>query len=85
MITVRRADSSDVAAMNRVLTASIRDLCAADHHDDPEAVAGWTRNKSIAGVTAMLANDNLALYVAETGRALAAVGAIAADNSIGLN
>lgn len=67
------------------MTASIRDLCAADHNDDAERIAGWTRNKTEAGVTRMLANPDTALYVAEIEGDVAAVGSVQADGSIGLN
>ena len=44
--SVRRAEPDDVLAMSRVLTASIIELCAADHGNDPAAIAAWTRNKT---------------------------------------
>jgi GNAT superfamily N-acetyltransferase len=85
VITIRPAMPADIAAMSAVLTASIRDLCAADHGNDPEILAGWLRNKSPDGVTKMLANPDATLFVAELDGTIAAVGAVAADGSIGLN
>lgn len=85
MIRVRRATSDDVAAMSRVMIASITVLCAADHHDGPDAVAAWTANKTPAGVTAMLANPACRMFVAERDGEVAAVGAILGADEIGLN
>ena len=48
MITIRKAEPADVAAMSRVLIGSITDLCTADHRNDPEILAGWLRNKTPA-------------------------------------
>ncbi|MET3927745.1 GNAT family N-acetyltransferase [Devosia sp. 2618] len=82
---VRPARRDDVAAMSRVLSASITQLCAADHHDDPDALAAWTRNKSVEGVTAMLDNPNLEMQVVERDGAVIAVGAVTHDGSVALN
>ena len=62
MIITRAADLADVPAMSRVLTASIIQLCAADHLEAPDAIAAWTANKSEAGVTTMLANPMLQMF-----------------------
>ena len=85
MILLRLAERADVSAMSRVLTASIVELCAADHGNDPEALAAWTRNKSEAGVAAMLDNPELLVFVAELDGAVSAVGAITRDGTVALN
>jgi GNAT superfamily N-acetyltransferase len=85
MITVRPATASDIAAMSEVLTASIRELCVLDHHDDPAILARWTANKTPEGVGAMLANPNGEMLVAEHDGAVAAVGSINQSGEIGLN
>jgi GNAT superfamily N-acetyltransferase len=85
VILVRPAVEADLPAMSGVLTASIRDLCGADHHDNPEIVARWTANKTIEGVRAMLANPNSRMFVAEREGEVAAVGSILGDDEIGLN
>lgn len=82
---VRRATQDDLAAMSAVLTASITQLCAPDHHNDPAAIAAWTRNKSVEGVGVMLANPDLELYVAERDGQVLAVGAVNRDGSVALN
>lgn len=84
-ITVRRARADDVPAMSTVMIASIKQLCFADHHGDPQVIAGWTRNKAPEWVARMLANPDLAMFVAETGGVVGAVGAINGADTIGLN
>lgn len=84
-ISVRQAEPGDIPAMSRVLTASIIELCAADHSNDPTAIAAWTRNKTPEGVTMMLNNPNLVMFVAEDAGAVGAVGAVTRTGEIALN
>jgi GNAT superfamily N-acetyltransferase len=71
--------------MSRVLIASITELCAADHGNDPAKLAAWTRNKSVEGVAAMLANPEMLIFVAERGGSVLAVGAVTRSGEIALN
>lgn len=82
---MRPAIRADVAAMSRVLTASITELCAADHHGDPAIIAGWTRNKTPAEVAKFFDNPELSLFVAERLGEIAAVGGVEHDGHIRLN
>lgn len=84
-IAVRRAEPDDIPAMSRVLTASIIELCAADHGNDPAAIAAWTRNKSPEGVAVMVGNPNLLMFVAEARGGIGAVGAVTRTGEIALN
>jgi GNAT superfamily N-acetyltransferase len=84
-LLIRRATPADVPAMSVVLTASITELCAADHGGEAGAIAAWTRNKTEAGVAAMLANPDLEIYVAEREGAIVAVGAVTTEGKVGLN
>jgi GNAT superfamily N-acetyltransferase len=84
-ILVRPAHAGDIEAMSRVMTRSITELCAADHADDPDIVAGWTRNKTPEGVARMLANPQLSMFVAEIDGAIGAVGAMADNDTVALN
>lgn len=84
-VIVRRATEADVEAMSVVMTASITELCIADHRNDPTIIANWTRNKSPEGVRAMLENPDVTMFVAERDGAIAAVGCINARAEIGLN
>lgn len=71
--------------MSAVMTASITELCAADHRNDPATVARWTANKTVDGVRAMLGDPRARLFVAESDGKIAAVGSINDGNRIGLN
>jgi len=84
-IRVRRAGPADVPDMSRILTASIVELCVADHGEDPAAIAAWTRNKTPEGVAAMLANPDLLLFVAEHAGKIGAVGAVNRGGEVALN
>lgn len=85
MIRVRPAVPDDVAAMSAVLTASIRDLCIADHRNDPAILSGWLRNKSPEMVRRMFENPDALLLVAEHDGEIAAVGCLNGTDEIGLN
>lgn len=84
-IRVRRAGADDTPAMSRVLTASIIELCAADHQHDPVSIAAWTANKSPEGVATMLDNPNLLVFVAEHLGTIGAVGAVTRTGDVALN
>jgi GNAT superfamily N-acetyltransferase len=71
--------------MSRVLTASIRQLCSADHRDDPVLVERWLANKSEPEVAKMLANPKARFYVAECDGEVAAVGSVLEPDEIALN
>ena len=85
MILVREAEPADAAQMSAVLTASIRDLCTADHRNDPTILAGWLRNKTPEMVLQMFDNPNAQLFVAEHDGTIAAVGCVNGTDEIGLN
>lgn len=84
-ISVRLATVGDVAGMSRVLIASITQLCEADHKNEPEALAAWTRNKTPDGVRQMLSNPDTTLIVAERNGAIIGVGAYNHSGGIELN
>lgn len=85
MITIRPAVPADAAAMSAVLTASIRDLCTADHRNDPEILAGWLRNKTPDMVLRMLERPGAQFLVAERDGEIAAAGCLTGPDEIGLN
>ena len=70
----RPEEAAEIAA---VLVASISALCAADHHDDPALVAGWTANKTAEQVSVWIADEGQDLLVSRDreGAPIACVGA----------
>ena len=85
MTNIRPARLDDAPAMSAVLIASITELCAADHKNDPEALASWLANKTPEGVALWFANPANTMLVAERNGGLAAVGGFNAERHIILN
>lgn len=85
MITVRSARDADAAAMSAVMTASVTELCSADHHDDPANIALWVSNRTPDGVARMLARPGQHFFVAERNGEIAAVGAANTDAMVLFN
>jgi GNAT superfamily N-acetyltransferase len=85
VINVRPAVEADIPAMSAVMTASVTELCSADHHDDPDNIAKWVSNRTPDGVARMLANPMQSFLVAERDGELAAVGAVNRDGVVIFN
>lgn len=85
MIAVRRAAPPDAAEAARVMRASIRRLCIADHGGDPSRILDWCANKTATEVRRWLAAPGTQVYVAETGGRIAAVGALSVAGEVLLN
>lgn len=82
-VDLRRATVFDVFGMSRVLTRSIRDLCQADHLDDPEKLGQWTANKDPASIRSWI-DGGAELWVATRADEVAAVGGLRAGGEITL-
>lgn len=78
-VAVRPAEPGDAVEASRILCASIRQLCGADHGGDPVLIARWTDNKTPEGVAAWIAATGVDLFVAERGGCPAAVGGVGGD------
>ena len=82
---IRDAMAADAAAACEVLRASISELCAADHHNDPEILRRWLANKTPESVTAWAADPGASLLLAVEGDTILAVGSVRNDGEITLN
>lgn len=82
MVIVRKANTTDIPALSRVLIASITSLCTEDHGNDSGRLRQWTQNKSEAGVGKMMSNPAQTVWVAEVSGEIAAVGAVAGDSIV---
>ena len=80
---IRRACVFDVFHISRILCASIRDLCSADHQNDPEKMRLWLQNKTPEDVRGWIADEAL-LWVIEDQAAPSGVGLITASGEISL-
>ena len=85
MILVRNARRADAPAMSAVLIASITQLCAADHRNDPAVLTQWLANKTPESVAAWFDNRESTLVVAEHDGEIAAVGGFNTAREITLN
>ena len=68
MIRVRLARPEDAEAASRIMIRSIRDLCVADHGNDPDRIAAWTANKTPQSVARWIAGSGAVLLALDTGR-----------------
>lgn len=84
--SVTPARPPQAEAIAETLRRSIGELCAADHHGDPQALARWLANKTATTVLHWLDDADLLTLVAavDTG-AIAGVAQVRAQGEITLN
>ena len=82
---IRDATAADAAAACEVLRASISELCAADHHNDPEILGRWLANKTPDNLAAWIADPDASVLLAVDGDVVLAVAAVRNDGEITLN
>lgn len=73
-LRIRPARPGDASAVSAVLCASIRELCDADHRNDPEAIDRWLANKTPEQVGHMISAGGM--FVAIESDRIVAVGAV---------
>lgn len=77
---IRPACACDAAAAAETVAASIRGLCRADHHDDPDILARWLADKTTADFTRRIAGP-ARMFVAEEAGLIMAVGEVDATQT----
>ncbi|MBY6068679.1 GNAT family N-acetyltransferase [Leisingera aquaemixtae] len=82
-LEIRRATVFDVFSMSRVLHASIRDLCGADHGGDAARIAEWTAGKTPDQIRKWIGGPGR-YWLAERGGEAAAVGGLDPNGVISL-
>lgn len=85
MIIIRPAAIEDAGAISAVLIGSITELCVADHHNDPDVLIPWLRNKTPEGVQRMLLRADASFVVAERHGQIVGVGAASTSGDVLLN
>lgn len=65
--------------MSSQRAASIRDLCSADHHNDPAAIASWIGDGSPDKFIRLFQDAHVTLMVAEIDDELAGLAGLAGD------
>jgi GNAT superfamily N-acetyltransferase len=84
-VIIRDATPADASEACDLLRASISELCAADHDDDPEILQRWLANKTPANVAAWVNDPNSSLLVAIEDGTILAVGGVRDTGEITLN
>jgi GNAT superfamily N-acetyltransferase len=84
-VEIRKASAEDAPAACEVLRRSIRDLCVADHHNDPVILDKWLANKTPEIVASWIARPDSTLLVAVESGVILGVGSITDAGEITLN
>jgi GNAT superfamily N-acetyltransferase len=84
-LIIRDATPADATAACAVLRASISELCAADHNNDPEILKLWLGNKTADNVAAWANDAGSSLLVAVEEDMILAIGAVRDTGEITMN
>jgi GNAT superfamily N-acetyltransferase len=84
-VNIGDATAADAVAACEVLRASISELCAADHHNDPEILKRWLASKTPENLAAWIADPDASMLLAVQDDVVLAVGAVRNDGEITLN
>lgn len=82
---IRDAALEDAVAACDVLSRSISELCAADHHNNPEILERWLANKTPEIIESWITRMGNSVLLAVNGSSVLAVGAVTDDGEITLN
>ncbi|HET6237238.1 MAG TPA: GNAT family N-acetyltransferase [Acetobacteraceae bacterium] len=85
MWTFRPARPDEAAAACAVLRSSIKELCKADHGDDPAILAPWLANKTPDQVEGWINANPMGFLVAVGSDGIVGVGSVSDTGEIGLN
>lgn len=82
---IRDATTADAEQACVVLRASISELCAADHNNDPDILMRWLANKTPDNVAAWIRDKGGALLVAVQKDEMLAIGGVRDSGEITAN
>jgi len=82
--TIRAAVAADAAAACEVLRRSIREICVADHREDPAILEGWLRNKTPENVRSWIESAVGFTVVAEVDGRIVGVARLGGNNMVQL-
>jgi hypothetical protein len=82
---IREAQVEDAREACRLLQRSIAELCRDDHHDDPDVLERWLRNKTVDNVRDWIAGPQAHVFVATEGAVMVGVAAVTSRGEITLN
>ena len=82
---IREGQAVDAPAACRVLRRSIKELCVADHRNDPAILERWLSNKTPGNFRLWITQEGNSLLVAVEGDTILAVGCVTDEGKITLN
>lgn len=82
---IRRAVITDAPDACQVLRRSITELCAADHHNDPEILRLWLANKTPEIVASWIEKPGSTMLLAVDGNTILGVGSVTDAGEINMN
>ncbi len=80
-LVLRPATVFDVFDLSTVLCSSIRDLCGADHNNDPQIITQWTANKTPDALRGWFAGEH-AIWLATLNDRAAGAGVVSPAGEI---
>ena len=83
-VSIRRASTIDADAACTVLRRSITECCVEDHHNNPELLSGWLKNKTPTNVAEWFAAKGNFSIVAVAGQQVLGVGLLTKKGNIAL-
>lgn len=83
-LSTRRATPRDSQAACTVLRRSITECCVDDHHNNPELLSAWLKNKTPEKVSAWFASNENFSVVAVSGEQVVGVGLLTKNGSLAL-
>lgn len=84
-LSVRPARVEDGEEATRLIRRSITEICALDHRDDPQAISGWTANKTPEAWADWARAPGSILCVAESNGRIVGVGMMSVRGEVLLN
>ena len=80
--SIRKALPKDVQAACSVLRRSISECCIEDHHNDPEILSAWLRNKTPENLTSWFSSPANFPVVATSGKDVVGVGLLSTKGEV---
>src|ERR1044071_9297573 len=83
-LAIRRAEPDDAAAICAVLRASITQLLAGEHRNDPATLGAWLENKTVEKVRTWVSEQDCHAVVATRADEVCGFGLMKLSGEIGL-
>ena len=84
-IMIRHGTNADARPAIETLRRFITELCSPDHHNDPQELANWLKNRTVSTWRDWFARQDAAVLVAEMAGRLVGVGIVDRGRALILN